>query len=46
MNIEGLGDRIMEDLYNFHFIHSIADIYQLYTKKDQLIKLEDMEKSR
>lgn len=40
MNIEGLGDRIMEDLYNFHFIHSIADIYQLYTKKDQLIKLE------
>ena len=40
MNIDGLGDRIMEDLYNFHFIHSIADIYALYTKKEELIKLE------
>ncbi len=40
MNIDGLGDRIMEDLYNFHFISSIADIYHLYEKKEELTKLE------
>ena len=40
MNIDGLGDRIMEDLYNFNFIKNIPDIYRLGTKKDDLIKLE------
>ena len=29
MNIDGLGDRIMEDFYNFHYIGSIVDIYSL-----------------
>lgn len=40
MNIDGLGDRIMEDLYNFHFIKDISDIYRLKEKKKELIKLE------
>ena len=40
MNIEGLGDRIMEDLYNFHFIGNIADIYSLKDHEKDLIRLE------
>ena len=40
MNIDGLGDRLMEDLYNFKFISTIPDIYKLKDKKDTLTKLE------
>ena len=40
MNIDGLGDRLMEDLYNFKFISTIPDIYKLKDKKDALTKLE------
>ncbi len=40
MNIDGLGDRLMEDLYNFKFISKIPDIYKLKDKKDALTKLE------
>ena len=40
MNIEGLGDRIIEDFYNMGFIKSIIDIYNIYEKKDELIELE------
>ena len=40
MNIDGLGDRIMEDLYNFHFIGNIADIYSLKDHEKDLIRLE------
>ncbi len=40
MNIDGLGERLMEDLYNFNFIRTIPDIYRLSSKKDALIKLE------
>ena len=40
MNIDGLGDRLMEDLYNFMFISTIPDIYRLSSKKDDLTKLE------
>ena len=40
MNIDGLGDRLMEDLYNFKFISTIPDIYKLKEKKDALTKLE------
>lgn len=40
MNIDGLGDRLMEDLYNFKFISTIPDIYRLSSKKDDLTKLE------
>ena len=40
MNIEGLGDRIIEDFFNFGFIKKITDIYNLKEHKDELITLE------
>ncbi|MBQ6495031.1 MAG: NAD-dependent DNA ligase LigA [Bacilli bacterium] len=40
MNIEGLGDSIMEDLYNYHYIKDISDIYILDRYKDELESLE------
>ncbi len=40
MNIDGLGDRIMEDFYNFGFIGNIADIYSLKQHEKDLIRLE------
>ena len=40
MNIEGLGDRVMEDLYNFGFIKDISDIYLLSKHKQELIRFE------
>lgn len=40
MNIDGLGDRIMEDFYNFHFIGTIADIYSLKNHEKDLTRLE------
>ena len=40
MNIEGLGERIMEDFYNFGFIGTMADIYSLKQHEKELIRLE------
>ena len=40
MNIEGLGDRIIEDFFNFGFIKKITDIYSLKEHKDELVTLE------
>ena len=40
MNIDGLGDRIIEDFYNFHFIGTIADIYSLKNHEQDLTRLE------
>ena len=40
MNIDGLGDRIMEDFYNFHFIATIPDIYSLKNHEKDLTRLE------
>ncbi len=40
MNIEGLGERIVEDFYNMGIIKSIPDIYNLKNKKEELIELE------
>ncbi len=40
MNIEGFGDRIMEDFYNFGFFKEIPDIYLLKNYKEELIELE------
>ncbi len=40
MNIDGLGDRIMEDFYNFGYIKSITDIYQLKKYEKELKRLE------
>lgn len=40
MNIDGLGERIIEDFYNMGFIKSVVDIYHLDSKKEELIELE------
>ena len=40
MNIDGLGERILEDFYNFKYLSDISDIYKLYEVKDELKKLE------
>jgi DNA ligase (NAD+) len=40
MNIDGLGDNIMEDLYNYGYIKDISDIYQLKNYKQELEQLE------
>ena len=40
MNIDGLGDSIMEDFYNFGFIGNIADIYSLKEHAKDLTRVE------
>ena len=40
MNIEGLGDAIVEDLYNYEFIKDISDIYNLTKYQKDLEQLE------
>ena len=40
MNIDGLGERIIEDFYNMGFIKDISDIYRLDNHKEDLMKLE------
>ncbi len=40
MNIEGLGERIIEDFYNLGFIKDITDIYDLEFHKQELMELE------
>ena len=40
MNIDGLGDSIMEDFYNFGFIGNVADIYSLKDHAMDLTRLE------
>ena len=41
MNIEGLGERIIEDFYNMHIINNIIDIYNLKDKWQKVeIKIE------
>ena len=40
MNIDGLGDAIIEDFYNLNIITKIEDIYNLKDKKEELIELE------
>ncbi|MCA0989269.1 NAD-dependent DNA ligase LigA [Guptibacillus algicola] len=40
MNIDGLGERVITQLFREELIHDVADIYQL--KHEQLIELERM----
>ena len=40
MNINGLGERIIEDFYNIGFIRNITDIYHLKTHAEDLVELE------
>ncbi|MGN8646735.1 NAD-dependent DNA ligase LigA [Gracilibacillus sp. HCP3S3_G5_1] len=40
MNIEGLGEKVIEQLFQAEYIHTIADLYRL--ERDELLKLERM----
>ena len=40
MNIDGLGERIVEQFYNQGIIKNFIDIYNLKYKKEELVKLE------
>ena len=40
MNIDGLGDSIIEDLYNLKYISKISDIYNLSKYKKDIMELE------
>lgn len=40
MNIDGLGDRIIEDFYNMGYLKDITDFYYLKDKKEELKELE------
>lgn len=40
MDIEGLGEKVVELLVEKQFIHTIADIYDLHLRRDELQKLE------
>jgi DNA ligase (NAD+) len=40
MNIDGLGDEIMEDFFNLGFVQTITDIYALKNHRKDLIELE------
>ena len=40
MNIDGLGDKIIEDFFNLKYIADITDIYKLDKYREELIELE------
>ena len=40
MNIEGFGERIVEDFYNFGYLKTILDYYHIYEHKETLKELE------
>lgn len=40
MNVDGLGERIIEDFFNLKFIQKISDIYHLGEHRDALTELE------
>ena len=40
LNIEGLGDEIVEELYNLGFVKNIVDLYSLGDKKKQIMEFD------
>lgn len=40
MDIEGLGEKVVEDLYNLGFVKTVMDIYRLERHKDDLVKVD------
>lgn len=42
MNIQGLGERFVEDLYNLGFVKKITDFYYLKNHREELITLEGL----
>lgn len=46
MDIEGLGERVAQDLPRLGFIANIADVYRQHERRDDLLKLEKMGETR
>ncbi|MDD3999473.1 MAG: NAD-dependent DNA ligase LigA [Bacilli bacterium] len=42
MDIEGLGEKVVEELFNRKFLKKISDIYRLKDYRDELIDIEGM----
>jgi DNA ligase (NAD+) len=40
MDIEGLGEAIVDQLVGLEFVHNFADLYELYKKRKELVSLE------
>lgn len=40
MNIEGLGERIVEDFFNLNYLRSFSDIYDIAKYREELVELE------
>jgi DNA ligase (NAD+) len=40
MDIEGLGEAIVDQLVNLGFVHNYADLYELHKKRNELVNLE------
>ena len=40
MNIDGMGESVIEDLYNEGFITDVTDIYDINKYEDELMNLE------
>lgn len=40
MNIEGLGEKIIEQFYNLGFVKCIEDIYDLYRHENEIMEIE------
>ena len=46
MNIDGLGEKIIEEFYRLNFITSFTDIYSLKEKKEDILKLEGFKEKK
>jgi DNA ligase (NAD+) len=46
MDIEGLGERVAQDLPRLGFVSNIADIYRLHERRDDLLELDKMGETR
>ena len=46
LDIEGLGERVAQDLVRLSFVSNIADIYRLHERRDDLLELEKMGEKR
>jgi DNA ligase (NAD+) len=42
MNIEGLGEKLVAQLFHAGIIHSVADLYYLHQQRDVLVNMERM----
>lgn len=46
MDIEGLGERVSQDLHRLGFVANIADIYRLHERREDLLELDKMGETR